>query len=114
MATGWKPSAILPASKKPDSPASHQTGTGFRQFGALATGERDVGHEGLAFETVAGVDQSVAAAVHIRMVDLGWVADHHQLGVARHPRDDGLGFLWGDLLGLVENEKPIGDGASAD
>lgn len=57
----------------------HQLRTGFSEFGAFAAVEGDVGRERLAFETIAGVDETVATAVDVRVVDLCGVTDEDEL-----------------------------------
>lgn len=59
----------------------HQLGTRFRQLRTLTTIERHVGDEGLPFQTVARVNQSVAAAVHIGIVNLRGISHEHELGI---------------------------------
>jgi len=99
---------------KSQPPFSHQPCPGIGEFRAFAAVEGDVGGEGLVLEAVAGVNQAVGAAVDVGIVDLRGVADHDELGVARHAGDDGFRLLRGELLGFVENEEAVGDGAAAD
>ena len=70
--------------------------------------------EFLATQFVAGMDEAVGAAVDVGVVDLGRVADHDEFGTLRHTGDDGLGLEWGQLLGFVEDEEAVRDGAAAD
>ena len=60
------------------------------------------------------MDEAVGAAVDVGVVDLGRVADHDEFGTLRHTGDDGLGLEWGQLLGFVEDEEAVRDGAAAD
>jgi len=73
-----------------------------------------VGGEFLAAKFIAGVDEAVGAAVDVGVIDLGGVADHDELGTLRHTGDDSLGLEWGELLGFVEDEEAVRDGAAAD
>ena len=68
----------------------------------------------MAAQFIASMDQSVGAAVDIGVVDLGWISNHHELGSLRHTGDDGLGLERGELLGLVQDEEAVRDGAAAD
>lgn len=56
-----------------------QTRPGLRQRAALAFDERNVRGEGLASHALTGVHEAVAAAVHVGIVDLSWVADECEL-----------------------------------
>ncbi len=73
-----------------------------------------MGGDFLSTESVAGVDEAVGAAVHIRIIDLGGVTDHDELGTLGHTGDDGLGFQRSELLGLVEDKEAVGNGAASD
>ncbi len=70
--------------------------------------------EFLATQFVAGMDEAVGASVDVGIIDLGRVADHDELGTLRHTGDDSLGLEWGELLGFVEDEEAVRDGAAAD
>ncbi len=94
--------------------ALHAFGAGFGEGAAFAFAEGDVGGARLAFEAGAGVDEAVAEAVDVGVIDLGGVADEDEFGAAGHAGDDGFGFEGGELLGFVEDEEAVGDGAAAD
>ena len=57
-----------------------QARTSFRQGTALAFGQRHMRGEGLTSHALTRVNEAIAAAVHIRIVDLSGVADEHELG----------------------------------
>lgn len=73
-----------------------------------------MGGEGLAAHALAGVDEAVAAAVDVGVVDLGGVADEDEFAASGHAGDDGFCFEWGKLLCFVEDEEAVWDAASAD
>lgn len=70
--------------------------------------------EGLAFKAFSGIDEAIAAAVDVGVIDLFGVTDQHQFGITGHAGDDGFCLLRGELLGLIEDEEPVGDGSAAD
>lgn len=92
----------------------HQPSPGFGEVAAFAATEGDVCDEGLTFHAVASVDETIAAAIDVGMIDLIGIANHDEFGAFGHAGDDGFGFLGGELLGFVEDEKAVRDGASAD
>lgn len=75
------PASETPATGSSERDFLHQSRAGLGQLGPLAAIQRNMRHEGLTFEPVAGVNEAVAAAVDIRIVDLGRVANQHQLRV---------------------------------
>ena len=109
----YRQTIYVPISDSAPSLISHQPRTRFGEFGALAAVEGDVGGERLAFQAVAGVNEAVAAAVDVGVVDLRGVADEHELRVSGHAGDDGFRFLGGELLGFVEDEESVRDRAAA-
>lgn len=68
----------------------------------------------LSAKTIAGVDEAIGTAVHIGIVDLGGVADHDELRSLGHAGDHGFGLKRRELLGLVEDEEAVWDGAATD
>ena len=60
------------------------------------------------------MDEAVRSAVNIGVVDLGWISNHDDFGSLRHAGDDCLCLERGELLGLVQDEEAIRDGAAAD
>ncbi len=70
--------------------------------------------EGLAAHPLPGIDEAVAAAVHVGVVDLRGIADEHELRAARHAGDHGLRLQRRELLRFIEHKETIRDGAPAD
>ena len=69
--------------------------------------------ERLTAKPVASVNKPVRPAVHIRVIDLGRIANHDQLRSTGHARHHGLGFERRELLGLVEHEEAVRNRAAA-
>lgn len=57
-----------------------QTRTRFSQGTTLAFGQWHMRGEGLTSHALTRVNEAIAAAVHIRIVDLSGVANEHELG----------------------------------
>ncbi len=68
----------------------------------------------MATEAVSGVDEAVGSGVYVGVVDLGGVSYHDEFAVFAHSGDDGFGFEGGELLGFIEDEVALGNGAAAD
>ncbi len=66
-----------------------------------------MGGERLTTQAVACIDESVRSVVHVGIVNLGGVTDHHELRAFRHARDDGFSFERRELLGLIQHEEAI-------
>ena len=73
-----------------------------------------MGGDFLSAKPVAGVDEAVGAAIDIGVVDLSGIADHDELGALRHAGDHGFGFQRSELLGFVEDEEAVRNGATSD
>jgi len=94
--------------------ALHSTGTQLCQSTSLSFAQTNMSCDRLPAKTVASVNQTIGAAVHIGVVNLGRVSDQDQLRAAGHASNDGLGFQRGQVLGLIQNKETIGDGSTPD
>ena len=73
-----------------------------------------MGGEALALHAVVAINEAVAARVHVRIINLGGVADEHDFRALADAGDDGFHLVGRELLGLVEDEEAPRDGAAAD
>lgn len=84
------------------------------QFAAFPLFQVDVGIEALALHFFDQVTQPIGLAVQIRVVNLKNVAGKNHFGPLSGPGDNRFDFMWGEVLGFVDDEKSLHDAAPAD
>ena len=91
-----------------------QFGGNLREFAPFTFAKEDVLEKTLACHLLPEVGETVGPLVQIRLVNLENVSGEYNLGALSSPGDDGLDFVRGQVLGLVNDEECLTEAPSPD